>query len=307
ALQEARKHLEKRVAERTQELKSAQSQLMEASRRAGMAEIASNVLHNVGNALNSVNVSCTLVADSMKRSKVVGLAKVAALLREHQGDLAAFITSDPGGQQLAVYLAHLSENLSADREAAIQELNSLQRNIEHIKEIVAMQQSYARVAGVKEMINIVALVEDSLRMNEVSLGRHGVEVVREFETVPPINADKHAILQILVNLVRNAKYACDAAERVDKRLTVRVGNGEGRIKISVSDNGVGIPPQNLTLIFNHGFTTREGGHGFGLHSSALAAQEMGGSLIVHSDGPGQGATFTLELPVPIPDRSDLPP
>src|SRR6185295_14606791 len=139
-------------------------------------------------------------------------------------------------------------------------------------------------------------VEDSLCMNEGAMSRHGVEVIREFESVPPMNVEKHKILQILVNLVRNAKHACQASERPDKRLTVRVANGDGRIRISVIDNGVGIPPENMTRIFNHGFTTRKDGHGFGLHSGALAAKEMGGSLTVHSDGPGQGATFTLVLP-----------
>jgi signal transduction histidine kinase len=135
-------------------------------------------------------------------------------------------------------------------------------------------------------------------MNEVALSRHGVEVVREFGDVPPINVEKHKILQILVNLLRNAKYACDESGRVDKRLTVRLANSDGRIRISVIDNGVGIPTENLTRIFNHGFTTRKNGHGFGLHSGALAAREMGGSLTVQSAGPGQGAVFTLELCCP---------
>ena len=160
-----------------------------------------------------------------------------------------------------------------------------------------MQQSYATFGGVKEMINVASVVEDSLHMTEEALRHHHVEVIREFEQVPPLNAEKHKLLQILVNLVRNAKHACQDSERADKQMTVRVANGAGRIKISVIDNGVGIPPENLTRIFNHGFTTRKGGHGFGLHSGALAAKEMGGSLTVHSRGPGKGATFTLELPV----------
>ena len=148
------------------------------------------------------------------------------------------------------------------------------------------------------MINVVDLVEDSLRLDDGVLTRHEVEVVREFGEVPLLNVEKHRLLQILVNLLRNAKLACQHSERTDKRLTVRVANGEGRIRISVIDNGVGIPPENLTRIFNHGFTTRKDGHGFGLHSGALAAQEMGGSLTVHSDGAGLGARFTLELPCP---------
>ena len=141
------------------------------------------------------------------------------------------------------------------------------------------------------------LVEDSLRMNEDALNRHRVEIIREFEMCPPMNIEKHKVLQILMNLIRNAKHACDQSGRADKQMTVRVADGDGRIKVSVGDNGIGIPPENLTRIFNHGFTTRKDGHGFGLHSGALAAKEMGGSLTAHSDGTGCGATFTLELPV----------
>jgi C4-dicarboxylate-specific signal transduction histidine kinase len=160
------------------------------------------------------------------------------------------------------------------------------------------------VGGVKEMVSVVNLVEDSLRLSEGALIRHGVEVVREFESVPPMNVEKHKILQILVNLVRNAKHACQESNRTDKRLTVRVANGEGRVKISVIDNGAGIPQENLTRIFNHGFTTRKDGHGFGLHSGALAAKELGGALTAHSDGHGHGAVFSLELPGPTRENSN---
>jgi signal transduction histidine kinase len=290
---EARKQMEK-------EVEHVHRQLLDTSRRAGMAEIATNVLHNVGNVLNSVNVSANLLVENVKKSKVSGFPRVVAMLQEHAHDLGVFITSDSKGKLVPTYLARLSENLLDEREATVGELNSLRRNVEHINEIVAMQQNYATVGGVKEIINVVNLVEDSLRMNESALSRHHVELVREFENVPPMNVDKHKILQILVNLVSNAKHACQQTERADKRLTVRVANSDGRIKISVIDNGVGILPENLTRIFHHGFTTRKDGHGFGLHSGALAAKEMGGSLKVQSDGPGQGAAFTLELPCPAP-------
>jgi signal transduction histidine kinase len=295
-LQGARDNLEKRVEERTQELEKIHKQLLEASRQGGMAEIATNVLHNVGNVLNSVNVSASLVFDSVKKSRLSSLAKVAGLLREHEQDLGTFITSDPQGKQLPSYLGQLSDHFLADQKAMVQELESLRGNIEHIKEIVAMQQTYAKVGGVKEMINVVNLVEDSMRMNEGALSRHHVAVIREFEDVPLMNVEKHKILQIMVNLLRNAKHACQESELADRQLRVRVVNGDGRVRILVMDNGVGIPPENLTRIFNHGFTTRKDGHGFGLHSGALAAKEMGGSLTVRSDGAGQGATFTLELP-----------
>jgi len=297
ALQNARDELEKRVAERTAELEETHNQLLKASRRGGMAEIATNVLHNVGNVLNSVNVSTTLILESVKTSRAPNLAKVVVLLQEHTGDLGVFITQDAKGRQLPGYLSRLSEYILEDQKAMMAELDSLRRNVEHIKEIVAMQQSYATFGGVKEVTDLVELVEEGLRLNEGSLIQNGIKVVREFENVPPLNLEKHKTLQILVNLIRNAKHACLESDRTDKRLTVRVTSGVGSIKITVTDNGVGIPKENLTRIFSHGFTTRKGGHGFGLHSGALAAREMSGSLSVLSDGPGKGAAFTLELPV----------
>jgi signal transduction histidine kinase len=286
------------------QIEQSHKELLHASRQAGMAEIATNVLHNVGNVLNSVNISTGLLVEGVKQSRASSLARVVVLLQEHAHDLGEFITHDSRGKHLPDHLARLSEQLQAEQETNVRELDSLQRSVEHIKKIVAMQQNYATFGGVKEMVNVVNLVEDSLRLNAGALAGQRVEVIREFETVPPLNVEKHKILQILVNLLRNAKHACQDSERADKRLTVRVANGEGRIRISVIDNGVGIPPENLARIFNHGFTTRKDGHGFGLHSGALAAKEMGGSLTVHSDGPGQGAAFTLELP--LPDMEELP-
>jgi signal transduction histidine kinase/PAS domain-containing protein len=278
------------------ELEDLHQQLVIASRQSGMAEIATNVLHNVGNVLNSVNVSTGLIVASVKQSKIARLGQVAALLREHAADLVGFLARDTKGKQLPDYLARLADHLLAEQAGLIGELESLQRNVDHIKEIVAMQQSYARFGGVKEIVDVVELLEDALRINESAISRQQVEVVREFEPTPPVNIEKHKVLQILVNLIRNAKHACQDAGRPDQRLTVRVAHEAGLIKISVADNGVGIAPENLTRIFGHGFTTRKDGHGFGLHSGALAAQEMDGTLTVHSAGPGHGACFTLTLP-----------
>ena len=282
------------------ELEQINKQLLDASRRAGMAEIASNVLHNVGNVLTSVNVSVTLVADRIRQSRATGLSKLVNLFKAHEGDLGSFITNDPRGKHVPAYLAELAGQTAAEQKECLKEIESLRDNIDHIKEIVSMQQSYATVSGLKERLDPVALVEDSLRMNVGALTRHNVKLVREYEAVPHINVDKHRVLQILVNLIRNAKYACDDSGREDKTITLRMTQAEGRLQIAVIDNGVGIPAENLTRIFHHGFTTRKSGHGFGLHSGALAAKELGGSLSVHSDGPSRGATFALELPLELP-------
>ena len=284
---------ERRRAE--QELEEVHKQLLIASRQAGMAEVATNVLHNVGNVLNSVNVSASLVAERIKKSKSAGLARVAALLGS-QTDLAAFMAG-PQGRHLPAYLQELADELESERDASVTELATLRANVEHIKEIVAMQQGYAKRGGITDTLDMRLLVEDSLRMNEGAFSRHGVTIVRDFAEVPLIQVDKHKVLQILVNVIRNAKYACAEKQGGDKRVTVRIRANAAAIVVTVSDTGVGIPPENLERIFSHGFTTRAEGHGFGLHSSALAAREIGGSLYAGSPGLGLGATFTLTLPL----------
>ncbi|HSU56327.1 MAG TPA: PAS domain S-box protein [Candidatus Dormibacteraeota bacterium] len=279
------------------EVAALNQQLVIASRQAGMSEVATNVLHNVGNVLNSVNVSTSVLIDKIKGSRVSSLTRVAGLLRENSADLGSFITSNDQGRQVPGFLLTLADHLVSEQEAALHELASLNQNVEHIKDIVSMQQSYARVSGVVESLSVVDLVEDAIRMNSGALAGHDVHLLREYSEIPPINTERHKVLQILINLLRNAKYALDEGQNPDKLLRVRVEDGDGRhIKVSVSDSGVGIPRENLTRIFNHGFTTRKNGHGFGLHGGALAAKELGGSLSAYSDGPGLGATFTLILP-----------
>ena len=287
---------ERREAEEA--LRQSQQKLLETSRLAGMAEVATGVLHNVGNVLNSVNVSAGLVVEKLRRSKAPKLAKAAALLTQHNGDLGDYLTKDPNGQKLPGYLAKLGEFFVAENAELLEEVDQLGRNIEHIKEVVAMQQSYAKVSGVFENLPAHRLVEDAIAMNIGAFERHGVVVERKFSPVPLIRVDRHKVLQILINLIRNAKYALDEVERTDKKITISVfAVNERTVHIVVADNGIGISPENLTRIFAHGFTTREEGHGFGLHSGAIAARSMGGSISVASPGVGQGATFTLELPV----------
>jgi len=290
---------ERREAE--EELERVHKQLLTASRQAGMAEVATNVLHNVGNVLNSVNVSASMVSERIKRSKCAGLGRVAALFKDHAADLGAFV-GGPQGKHLPPYLTELASELLAERDAAVAELTALRSNVEHIKEIVAMQQGYARLGGVTDTVDVRVLVDDSLRMNEGAFNRHGVTIVRDFEDVPMVRVDKHKVLQILVNVIRNAKYACSEAKGGgERRVTVRVRASTSAVLIAVIDTGVGIPRENLDRIFSYGFTTRAEGHGFGLHSSALAARELGGTLRAESPGPGMGATFTLTLPLAAPE------
>jgi len=287
------------------ELKEAEAKLEEThkrlshtSRMAGMAEVATDILHNVGNVLNSVNVSCSMVTERLQESPAANLARVPQMLREKVGQLETFFTTDPKGKKIPDYLGVLAKNIEEQRTFALGELTQLRKHIDHIKQVVAMQQNYAKVAGVEEQVEVSALIEDALHINASALDRHRVELKRELTDVPALLIDKHKVLQILVNLISNAKYAVSAVERADKLMIVRARQSSpDRIQIQVIDNGIGIAPENLARVFAHGFTTRPDGHGFGLHSGALAATELGGSLTVQSAGPGHGATFTLELPL----------
>ena len=294
--------LRREIAERVraeQEVRQMHGQLLEASRHAGMAEVVTGVLHNVGNVLNSVNVSATLVAEKLDPAHVAQLVRAATLLREQDPTaLAAFLTNDPKGKVLPLYLAEVSAQLAAERDEAVAELHSLKKNIDHIKDIVATQQSHARVASIVEPLHLATLIEEALRMTHASMEQSGITISRDFRRVPLAMADRHQALQIFVNLIRNAKEAIDEANPPDRRISIAVRRQDPRFVQAVfTDNGKGIAPENLTRIFSHGFTTRDEGHGFGLHTAALAAQQMGGCLSAHSAGPGRGAIFTLELPI----------
>jgi two-component system, NtrC family, sensor kinase len=287
------------------ELREAQAELVTTARRAGMAEIATNVLHNVGNVLNSVNVSAQVLYEKVHTSKGPGVAKVAQLMKEHPDDLGDFISSDPKGRALPDYLDKLADALAIEQQVMIAELAQLTRRIDHIKEIVATQQSYAGNASVLESGSLRELVEDVVRICDVSLARHHITLIKEFSDVPQMPLDKHRVLQILVNLINNAKQALEAGANRSPQIILRLRVvDDGRVRVEVEDNGEGIAQDNLARVFEHGFTTRVDGHGFGLHSCILAAHELGGDLTVRSAGPGSGALFILELPLSLtPDQA----
>ncbi|WLG70432.1 ATP-binding protein [Pseudomonas brassicacearum] len=278
-----------------------QTELNAKSRQAGMAEIATTVLHNVGNVLNSVNVSAELVSSQMRTSKAQGLGKVAQMMNEHVHDLSDFLTKDHKGKMLPDYLLKLAKVVAQEQQGIIEELGQLTKGIDHIKTIVAAQQSYAVAVSIVETVPVAELIDDALRMSAGLLARQEVTVVKDIADLPLLPLDRHRMLLILVNLINNAKQALDGVIDRSRCVTFSASLADGAVlRITVADNGNGIAPEHLARIFSHGFTTRKDGHGFGLHSCALAAQEMGGSLTVRSDGAGQGATFILDIPLDAP-------
>jgi signal transduction histidine kinase len=289
--------LEERVRARSRELEAAQRQLVEAAHLAGRAEVAVSVLHNVGNVLNSLNINAHLTAETLKRLPLSRVTRTAELLAQHSGE-PGWLKEDARGKLVPPFLEQLGSELEKERDLLVTQQQEMLEHVDHIKQIIAMQNTYAGRKRLVEQVPLPELIELALRINHGELTRNAVEVVRRFEPLPEVAVEKHKVLQILVNLISNASRALVEGRETGRRMVLHLGWGEpGRWRIEVEDNGIGIPPESLNKLFHFGFTTRKDGHGIGLHSCALAAQEMGGKLSVHSKGLGQGATFLLEVPV----------
>jgi PAS domain S-box-containing protein len=272
--------------------------LMETAHSAGMAEVAANVLHNVGNALNSINVSAAAVTEKIVNSEIGNLAKLAALLSEHSTSLAEFITNDPQGKYIPAYLKEVSSHLAQQQTETVEKLHSLMKSVEHVKDIVKMQQLYTGIGTQQDQVVLSELIENAIDINKAGLERHNIEVIREYEDIGNMLVDKQRTLQILVNLIDNAEDALAKCDKTPKLLKIKTAkSGNSKVRIEVMDNGIGIGPAELEQIFEQGYTTKQVGHGFGLHNCLLAAKDMHGSITVKSEGVNQGATFILELPL----------
>lgn len=283
-------------------LDRAQEELVRGARLAGMAEIATGVLHNVGNGLNHVMTSTGLIAERLEGLRLARLSQTVDLLREHQADLPWFLSADPKGRLVPQYLAAGLQSLTEDHRALLAELGVLRQGLEHVAKVVATQQRHAHYVDREERVDLARTVDDVLALERDTFRALGIRLEPQLAPVPPVRVRKHKLLQILLNLLSNAREAIKAQRREGG--VVRLALAEvpaGRLRLEVVDNGVGIAAEHLGRIFQYGFTTRADGHGFGLHSSAIAATELGGALRCHSEGPGLGARFELELPL-VPDR-----
>jgi len=302
-LTSANAELESRVAQRTRELQAAHEKLVEAAHRAGKAEIATSVLHNVGNVLNSVNISVGLVHGKLQQSPLKNLDRTVGLMRQHEADLGDYLTRDEKGRQVPHYLALVADLLRKENDDTLDEMATLVKNIDHIKYIVNAQQSEARAPALLETIEIASLLHEAVNASVLASDAADIRFLHEVRGVPPFRADKHAIMQILINLISNARHALAQTPSTHKTITFHA-TVESRLekpwlRLQLTDTGAGIEPENITRIFTYGFTTRTEGHGFGLHASANSAAKMGGTLTAASRGAGRGATLTLELPVEI--------
>ena len=264
-----------------------------------MAEIATSVLHNVGNFLNTAMTSSTVIREVVGHSKVGTLTRLSELLGSRPEGLAEFVRSDPRGQKIPAFMAELAAALTGEHQVMAEKLQVLAESHEQIRQIIALQQSYAGVAGVKESVDLQSLIEDATRLFVESFKKHDIAITCDFgRGVPQIHVEKHKLMQILINLLQNARDATKNRGREDRHIRITAASQTpDTVAIELTDNGEGISSENLQRIFNYGFTTKAGGHGFGLHGCANLAREMGGALKASSPGLDQGASFVLTLPI----------
>ena len=272
------------------------SELQASARQAGMAELAGEVLHNVGNALNSISVSAQTLRDRLNSTTCDHLTKASQLVFDQKEDLAEFLTNDRRGIKFPKFLGELASSAAADRQFQLDEVGELMEKIEHVKEIVACQKTFSHHRSPREPVSPIEVAKQAIKMNIASLDRHGVRLEQDFESGADVLLEKHSIIQILVNLIKNAKESVVAADSVDPFITVGIRRLADEVVFTVCDNGMGIAKENFIDVFRQGFTTKATGHGFGLHSSGNVDQEVGGSLSAASDGHRLGATFTLIVP-----------
>jgi signal transduction histidine kinase len=298
ALRQSNEELERRVEERTRELTQTQSQLVETARIVGMAEVATNVLHDVGNALTSVVTDTDAIRRATSASRLGRIKQVAHLLEQHRKDLPGFFAQDPRGPQLVDYLSGLAQELAQEQVALQHMLQEQAQHVNQVRDIIQMQRVYATSTQLPpEECELSTLLEEALRLQQGALRKVGVQVTRQVNPLPRVKVDRYKVLQILCNLLSNACHALAPMPPGSRHLVVRLEASGGWARFQVVDNGAGFAPELETLLFSQGFSTREGGYGVGLHSSALAAQLLGGRLALESEGPQKGATATLELPI----------
>jgi NO-binding membrane sensor protein with MHYT domain/signal transduction histidine kinase len=276
-----------------------QLQLQAASRNAGMAEVATGVLHSVGNVLNSLGVAAAMLQSRLRESRVGNVERAAKLMGEQGARLGEFLQSDPRGRELPGYLQQLGEHLVTENRTFCDEARALATHVEHIGKIVAAQQTYARRGGSIEEIDVAELIEHALLMH---FSNTEVAVRREYRSVGRAMLDRHKLLQILGNLLSNARHALDEPTPGPRELIVRLRpEPHASFAIEIEDTGTGISAESMRRLFEFGFTTKKDGHGFGLHASAILAKEMGGELGARSDGVNRGACFTVRLPIAAAD------
>jgi signal transduction histidine kinase len=274
------------MAEQVNHLRDA---LADGAYRSGMSEWASGTLHNVRNALSPVNATAWTLRNMYDEAWLANIKRAVE-------QLEAPDTTPERREKLNAYLAASSSRLLECAHRSLALSTDIAAASKAVDDIVSEYQIFSKREAMIEQVEITPLIAESAR--EALEARPG-KVQLTLPTKPvTIVANRTILRQIITNLVVNALEAMEKQER-DRRIHIELAPAprKGSLKITVTDNGEGIPAANLDKIFQLGFSTRT--HktgGLGLYWCANAAKALGGSLSAESAGPGSGATLVLTLP-----------
>ncbi len=295
-LEKHRNHLEELVRKRTAELEKIHSKLLESAHQAGMAQIATEVLHNIGNILTSVKTSIHLMLQAEKTTSISGLIKANALLRENIYNLEEFIVNNPKGKKLLEYYLAIEDGIILEYNTYQAHLSRLNEKVGVIEDVVCVQQNYADAVALTDKYNLSKIVNDAVTMQAEALANQNIEIIKIFEDIPDVLIQKNKTIHIIISLLQNAKESIIEENTGERIITISMYHKDNHVYLKNHDTGKGILPENLEKIFAHGFTTRKDQYGFGLHTAANYMAEMGGKISAESKGEGKGATFILKFP-----------
>jgi len=279
-----------------------QQQLRESSHQAGMSEIATGVVHSVGNVVNSLGIANATVRRGLKELRLDQLEQASTLLRDNRMNLASFLVDDERGRHLPDYLSALSAQICRNVHAVRAELDITDTLLEQVRDIVSAQQIRAQVTIHRELVDLKELTDAVLLVQELESSH--IEVVRRYEYLPLVTTDRHKLTLILVNLINNARDAVLASATQAGRIVVHLDREGDDAVIRIEDSGVGISPDVTSRLWCLGFTTKSNGKGFNLHNSANTAREIGATIVAHSEGPNLGSRFIVRLPIRASDAAD---
>ncbi len=286
-----------RIIRHTIKRKQAESALRESEERyRSLSEYSSATLHNMGNVLNSVNVTREQLSSRFDGSRISSLFKVRKMLEDHLGEPEFFSTNDKG-RQLPKFLIGLANILEKERQAHFKDLLSLERSVELMDNIISAQQARAKQSFKVEQFPLEDLVREAIDINNNRLHENQSGVTTRFEEELMVAVERVKLIHVLINLIKNAIEAINHYPGSSREIRVTTQRSATKqASISITDTGSGILRENLEKLFTHGFTTKTDGHGFGLHHCSKVIGEMKGTITADSDGDGRGATFTVMLP-----------
>ncbi len=318
SLETYNRYLEERVSQRTLELNEKNLQLRETMRlldeekkkqvqqayNAGIVEHAISVLHNIGNAITPLAVRLQKLHQNKVESQFSSyLQQLCSLLEQHQSDLEDFFCSSRG-QQFLPFLKQLTQTSDQQKEDELKSMDVMAHQLDHITEIIALQQKYATQQSNTEEIQISQVIDDAMEMMKPAFDKRNIIVLEEVQPeLPRIQNDPNKLVQIFMNLFKNSIESIDQCLRAPKegyQGTVRVGVGTvgvDQLHIYVKDNGQGAEPESLKRAFEFGYSTKKRGSGFGLHDCANFIRFHKGTVELTSEGIGKGATITFTLPI----------